>query len=216
MTAKEIFDKWLGIVAINTKESSLNTYGAIVYNHILPAIGDMPLYRVTSDILNELVKKKLQNGRIDGKGGLSAVTVKNIVCVVKTVFRYSEKIYGMRNPAEFVIVPKVAKKELEILSDEEMAKIKEYCAENPDYFSLVYDICLSTGIRIGELCALKCSDVDFEENILTVNKTVQRVKNTDSEAERKTKVVISSPKTNHSERKIPLAPKLIEKIKEYY
>ncbi|MBR1442451.1 MAG: site-specific integrase [Firmicutes bacterium] len=215
MTAKEIFYKWLGVISINTKESSFNTYSAVVNNHILPVIGDIPIYKVTADILNDLVRDKLRSGRLDGKGGLAAVTVKNIVCVIKTVFRYSERVYGMRNPAEFIAAPKVVKKELEVLSDDEMAKIREHCTQNPDYFSLIYDICLSTGIRIGEVCALKCSDIDFEENILTVNKTVQRVKNTDSAVGRKTKVVISSPKTNKSERKIPLSQKLIEKIKEF-
>ena len=76
-------------------------------------------------------------------------------------------------------------------------------------------ICLNTGLRIGELCALQVSDIDFENGILTVQKTVQRVKNNDISVSGNTKVIITSPKTKSSIRKIPLPTKLLESIKAY-
>ena len=112
-------------------------------------------------------------------------------------------------------MPKTQKKEIEVLSDLEVMKIKEYCNKNPDYFTVIYDLCLSTGIRIGELCALQCEDIDFENGILTIRKTIQRVKNNDNSSDCKTKIIISSPKTKNSLRKIPLPEGLIKKLQEF-
>lgn len=65
-------------------------------------------------------------------------------------------------------------------------------------------ICLYTGLRIGELCALKWSDINFELSILTVNGTQVRTKNG---------IEIISPKSKSSKREIPIPNFLIDKIK---
>ncbi|MBR1444795.1 MAG: site-specific integrase [Firmicutes bacterium] len=215
LTVKELFDKWLKNIAVTAKKSTMRTYEAVIKNHIIRTMGDIPVYKVTLEQLNVLVEEKMKSGRLDNKGGLSAKSVKNIVTVIKTVFRYAEKLYGMKNPAEFMIIPKTDKKEIEVLTENENETIKKYCSENNDYFSLVYELCISTGIRLGELCALQCSDIDFENEILTVRKTVQRVKNVDSDSKSKTKVIIDTPKSKSSLRKIPLPKKLLDNLKRF-
>ena len=67
-----------------------------------------------------------------------------------------------------------------------------------------------TGLRIGEICALKWSDIDLNETILHVNKTVQRI--TSSNGSKKTKVIITSPKSESSVRDIPLPPRIIDML----
>ncbi|MBR1443328.1 MAG: site-specific integrase, partial [Firmicutes bacterium] len=104
---------------------------------------------------------------------------------------------------------------IDILSNTEISKIKEYCSQNDGYISFAVELCLSLGIRIGELCALQVSDFNFEKGFLTINKSVQRVKNISVNSS-KTKVIISSPKTNFSERQIPLPKDLTNKILMYF
>ena len=215
LTVKNLFDEWLEHIAITAKRSTVNTYRIIAENHILPLMSDMPLYKVSSSFLSDIVKNKLNNGRLDGKGGLSAKTVQNIVCVLKAVFSFAEKVHNMRSPADVVPFPKCERKDIEVLTDEEVSTIREYCESKEDYFSVMYELCLATGIRIGELCALQVSDIDFENSILTVQKTVQRVKNNDISVSGNTKVIVTSPKTKSSIRKIPLPTKLLESIKAY-
>ena len=213
LTVNELFDDWLKNIVVKVKQSTANTYKLIIDNHLVPVIGCMPVYEVTASFLNQLISDKLNSGRIDGKGPLSAKTVQNIIGVLKSVFKYAEKIYGIKNPTSFITIPKVEHKEIEVLTEQEIKSIAKYCKNNPDYFSVAYDLCLSTGIRIGELCALQCEDIDFENGILIIRKTIQRIKNDNLSESGKTKVIIDSPKTTNSTRKIPLPDELLTKLK---
>lgn len=77
-------------------------------------------------------------------------------------------------------------------------------------------ICLNSGLRIGELCALKWKDVDLERKIIYITKTLQRIYVSD--VQRKTDIIIASPKTSASIREIPVGEKILSLIKElpYY
>ncbi len=215
MTVKELLFLWFNSIFINIKKSTADTYLAIINNHVLPIMGGMSVNIVTTDFLNKFVTEKITDGRLNKTGGLSAKTVQNIVGVLKSAFKYAEKVYGIKNPAAFVTMPKAEKKETEVLTGEEMAAIRKYCAEHPDYFEAVYELCISTGIRIGELCALQFEDIDFEEGTLTIRKTVQRIKKDNVSPENKTEVIITPPKTKNSTRKIPLPDMLLEKLRKF-
>ncbi len=215
LTVKELLLLWLNSILINIKKSTADTYLAIINNHILPVMGGMSVNMIATEFLNKFVTEKITDGRLDNTGGLSAKTVQNIVGVLKSAFKYAEKVYGIKNPAAFVTMPKAEKKETEVLTDEEMAAIRKYCAEHPDYFEAVYELCISTGIRIGELCALQFEDIDFAEGTLTIRKTVQRIKKDDISQENKTEVIITPPKTKNSTRKIPLPDMLLERLRKF-
>jgi len=215
LTVKELLLLWLNSILINIKKSTADTYLAIINNHILPVMGGMSVNMIATEFLNKFVTEKITGGRLDNTGGLSPKTVQNIVGVLKSAFKYAEKVYGIKNPAAFVTMPKAEKKETEVLTDKEMAAIRKYCAEHSDYFEVVYELCISTGIRIGELCALQFEDIDFEEGSLTIRKTVQRIKKDDISQENKTEVIITSPKTKNSTRKIPLPDMLLEKLRKF-
>ena len=213
ITIKEIISVWIKGVCINVKQSTLNTYINIIDNHILPIMAQMPIYSITTEFLNQYVIEKIKNGRVDGKGGLSTKTVQNIVSILKSAFKYAEKIYGIYNPAALLVLPKINKKEIEILTDKEIKMIQNDCSSKNDYFSILFDLYLFTGIRIGEVCALQCSDIDFDNAILKIQKTVQRIKN--EHGQQKTKVIIDIPKTQNSVRKIPLPSILLSKLQKF-
>lgn len=82
-----------------------------------------------------------------------------------------------------------------------------------DKYKLGIIICLSTGLRLGEICALKWEDIDFESKSLHVNRTVQRVRITTGN--KKTKLVESTPKTACSKREIPLPNSLLSIMSQF-
>ena len=213
LTVKEMISLWMENIYIRVKQSTMNTYTNMINNHILPIMAQMPIHMITTEFLNQYVIEKIKNGRVDGKGGLSTKTVQNIVSILKSAFKYAEKIYGIDNPATLLALPKINKKEIEILTNKEIKMIQNDCNSENDYFSLLFDLCLFTGIRIGEVCALQCSDIDFDTGILKIQKTVQRIKN--ETGQQKTKVIIDIPKTQSSVRKIPLPSTILSKLQKF-
>ncbi|MBR1444797.1 MAG: site-specific integrase [Firmicutes bacterium] len=214
MTVNELFGMWFDTVSLTVKVSTLARYREIFKNHIEKALGNMPIQSITTQYLNDFVKKKLKSGRIDGKGGLSSKTVVNIICVIKAAFRYGERTHNIFNPTSAIISPRNEKKEIEVLTDKEIKKLKKYFETKKDYFGIAFELCISTGIRIGELCALTCGDIDVQKGILKICKNTQRIKKEIPESS-KTKVIISTPKTQNSIREIPLPPNLLKILKEY-
>jgi len=98
---------------------------------------------------------------------------------------------------------------------QEQNDLLNYAKENLDHKKLGIIIALYTGIRLGELCALQWQDIDFKEGILSITKTLQRIKDTDSSANSKTKMVIDKPKSQKSVREIPLPTSLVCLLKKH-
>lgn len=110
-------------------------------------------------------------------------------------------------------IPKQAKNPIQIFNAPQQAKLEGYVCSVDDSYKFGVYLCLYTGLRLGELCALRWSDVDCENSTLSVNRTVLRVKNTIPNADKKTRLLINSPKTPSSERVIPLASQLNSYLK---
>ncbi|MBR1443923.1 MAG: tyrosine-type recombinase/integrase family protein [Firmicutes bacterium] len=174
MTVKELCSIWLSDISIKVKVSTLNTYERIADKHILNKIGSKRICDVTLEMLNNIIKEKLIVK--NAKGNLSPRTVVNIIYVMKAIFKYAERIYGTNNPAAFVTIPKVNKSEIDVLNKDEIQKLVDYCVNHKTKYTFAVRLCLMTGLRIGELCAIRYSDIDLNAEILRVNKTVQRVK----------------------------------------
>ncbi len=105
------------------------------------------------------------------------------------------------------------KKDIEIFSKEEQIKMIRYFYQNMDINKFGFMLCLSTGIRLGELCALKWSDFDLEQGLLVIERTVQRIAVENKGP--KTALVISKPKSIHSERRIPLSDNILKLVKSF-
>lgn len=108
-------------------------------------------------------------------------------------------------------LPKLVKRKIQILSKKEKDKLEKYCLEENNLKTLGILICLNTGIRIGELCALKWENINLEERKIYIKKTIERVY---IKKEKKTKIIIDTPKSNSSIREIPINNKLYEILKK--
>lgn len=210
---RDLATEWLNYKKDYIKESTHANYTTIMYNHLIPDIGDVYLSDINHNFLQQYILDKLKTGRVKSNSPLSEKMVKDIMMILKSSLRYAMNEDMMNQINLSFIYPKSQhKQKLYILSRREQRKITEYVLENPNPRNIGILISLYAGIRIGELCALKWSDLDFKNNIIHINKTLQRiyVKEGDNTT---SKIVISPPKTVHSNREIPMNKDFADIIK---
>lgn len=207
-TVKTALENWLYKAKIKTKQSTYSRYHDIVYKHIVPILGDIKISHLTNDTLNRFVLQKVENGRLDGKGGLSPKTISDITLVLKQALN-SHCAFRID-----ITKPTSYKKEIRVLTEQEQIMLEQFLLQDIDSPKLGIFLALYTGLRLGELCSLKWENIDFDNKILTVNKTMQRIKDITPGATHKTKIIIDSPKSNNSNRTIPIPVFLIKLLKQ--
>lgn len=204
---------WLNEYAINSvKHSTRVSYEMYITKHINPFIGKVKLVDLKTDIIQKFYNEKLENGRIDGYGGLSPKTIKNIHNLLhKALDQGLENGLINKNPTEFVQLPKITKTKMRVLYPKEHKKIIE--ASYTEKYGFIVRLALETGMRLGELTALQWRDINLSDKSLIVSRTLNRLKNYDKSINSKTVLVEGEPKTKNSMRSIPLSTKVIEELK---
>ena len=211
---KDWMEQWLHNYALITvRESTYISYEGYVYNHINPMIGDIPLQKLTPPIVQNFYNDRILKGRKDGKGGLSSKTMHNMHNMFHQAMEQA-KINGliMQNPTENALIPRQPKKEMRVLSVQEQMKLLSVVHMHRLGFAIRFD--LATGLRIGELCALKWTDFDFYNKTVKVSRTLQRIKHNQLDreeldgSENMTLVVEGPVKTNSGFREIPIPDKI--------
>lgn len=203
-TIREIAEAWKEYKRPYVKQSTMAAYVLILENHVLPEFGD-------NDSLHEhdvqaFVLKKIEHG-------LSAKSVKDILIVLKMVMKFGVKNEWMNHYEWDIKFPvNNQPKELEVLSVANHKKILDYVQHNFTFMSLGIYISLSTGLRIGEICALKWSDINVADGKITVQRTIERIYMVEGE-KKHTQLVINTPKTVNSCREIPISKELLAMVK---
>jgi len=196
VTFGEITALWLKNIQLSVKESTYANYMLKVEKHIMPTLKHISYDKLTADILNSFVNEKIS-------GGLSSKYVSDISAVIRSICKFAHKQYNYSDKSELIIMPKKQQsKEKKLLNADEQNRLNSYLMNNPSNSNVGILLSAATGIRIGELCALRWSDIDFEKRIITINATVQRIKN--FEGNTATKVIITLPKSQTSAREIPI------------
>ena len=207
-----VLDSWLNHKKVRLKESSYVKYFNLINNHIKPSLEKHTLTGITSAVLNSFIAEKHKTGNRKAAGGLSEKTIKDIITLIKSVLRYAKE-EGLMSDVNFNLVfPRDKLKEMRVLTKDEQAALEKHLCSDMDASKLGVLICLYTGLRIGEVCALKWSDIALDEHTLTVRRTMQRVQTIDDSCDSKTKVLVTEPKSDCSVRVIPLPDCLIEKL----
>lgn len=195
MAVKELCAEWLSVSSHRVKLSTLANYRMKIEKHIIPQFGEMMCYEVTSKMAYRFMQNKLDEE-------LSPRYVADIMVLLKTVFKYAQREYNIANPFYNIVMPKCSKSEVRLLTDNEQKELRGYLNEHNNSITLGITLALAMGLRVGEVCGLMWSDIDFKKRILTVNRTVQRVSIHDGYC--KTKVIVSPPKSQTSAREIPI------------
>ena len=176
----------------------------ILENHILPTFGEdnsLPEQSVQAFVLHKI------------ESGLSTKSVKDILIVLKMVMKFGVKKEWMTYYEwDIKYPPSSENKVLDVLSVTNHRKILNHIQSHFTFMGLGIYISLSTGLRIGEICALKWSDINVTDGILTVNRTIERIYIIEGE-KKHTELVINTPKTKNSCREIPMNKELLGMLK---
>lgn len=203
-TIKEIADIWKEDKRQYVKQSTMAVYLLSLENHLLPIFGGK--MEVTEEEVQAFALDKLNHG-------LSQKSIKDMLIVLKMVVRFGEK-QGWLNHVEWKVKfpANQPKATLPILTKVHQKKLMDYLKDNFTFPNLGILVCLSSGLRIGEVCALKWSDINMDTGLLHVNRTIERIYIVDSDKPH-TEIVINTPKTKNSLREIPLSKELVRIFK---
>ncbi|MCK8826354.1 site-specific integrase [Natroniella acetigena] len=205
LTLEEFLLQWLeDYCEHNLAPSTLETYEIIVKTHVIPILGSIKMANLKAMHIKRYLSHKLKDGRKDGKkGGLSKKTVKRHYTTLNTALNHAVKWEMLENnPADKISPPKGEKSEIEALTKKQLYKLLEV-AEGWIY-DFIY-IAAFTGMRRGELLALRWKDVDFENQKLQVKQSVTRPANKG--------LVFRKPKTDSSIRPIDVDEDVIKILK---
>ena len=196
------------------KESTYANYSNNIFNHIIPKLGNYYLNELNHKVIQDFLLELSKNGRKDNNGGLAEKTIKDITIIIKGSIKKGINEDKIKHIELTFNYPKDNKEnKLYVLTKREQNKITNYVLENINSRNIGLLISLYSGIRIGELCALKWEDVDFKKNCLTINKTIQRVYIKDKN-KNISKVIITTPKTKNANREIPINKEFLEILKK--
>lgn len=196
--------EWLAAVRLAQKPSTFEKYSFIYHSYLEKAFGGMMLLQVT---------EKAAGGSLASCGALSESLQKSIYGVLNGILRYAAGQYHVALPEIKKPSVKTCWKEAGTFTKSEQTKLLAVLCADMDRFRLGVLLCLFTGLRLGELCALKWSDIDLADKTLTVRRTVQRlyVEN----AATKTLLVETFPKSGNSKRRIPLQDAVITLLNDF-
>ena len=203
-TINQITEEWKEEKKKYVKKSTYAAYQLLIQNHIKPYFGD--LYEVNEEKVQQFVFDKLD-------AGLSEKTIRDIIIVLKMILKF-----GIKNGyLEYIQIDakfpsKQEKKDLDVLSKADQKKFMEHLRNNFTFKNLGIFICLSTGMRSGEICGLRWCDVDTVEGVIKVRHTLQRIYIIEGET-RHTELLLDTPKTANSVRDIPMSSELLKMLK---
>ena len=214
-TFREAACLWLKDSQLSLKGASVYRYENLLNTHILPAFGNQRIDQITGTDINAFLAAKLVSGRADGKGGLSPSYVRSIMLVVKSVLTYASENRMCIPLQSKISKPQAIAKELPVLTKNEQDFLVNMCLTQTDETKVCVLLSLYAGLRIGEVCALEWEDVDLENRLIHVRKTVSRISGSAENMTQST-LVITRPKTIASFRDIPICSWLVPVLKELH
>ncbi len=203
LTIEFLFNEWINVKKSCVKESTIANYIFKINKHLKPFFSGLKFSLLSPKIVYDFISKKKSEK-------LSAKYISDMIFILKSMAKYTAKTYHCANEIDDIEPPKSTKKELKLYSKDEQKILKSALLKEINFTKLGILLCLFSGIRIGELCALKWSDINLNNGLLHVTKTCQRIRCGNS-----TKIVITSPKSASSDRVIPLPEFLLNILREF-
>ena len=217
---KELFSalarEWFDKQSVLLKETSINKYRNILKLYLIPEFGEKYIPEITRDELSAYVLS-LRTDRRQGGKGLSPKYITDILTVFKGIIKFASEEKQIKTSSFRGIYVRKKRTPLRVLSIREQKVLEDYLMEQLVYGKNLSGagilLCLYSGIRLGELCALKWKDISFRDRTLHIHSTMTRVQFPTDE-KNKTKIICSLPKSDCSIREIPIPKKIFEMLAE--
>ncbi len=197
-------ERWLISRRDVVRESTYVKYHTILEKHIRPQLGSLIPQALDAQCIdvfrNQLLCEKC----------LSPKTVRDILIVLGAILKSAENQFPEIFPKVEIIYPREQKKEMRVLSLEEQSRFTAYLREDMDDCKFGVLLAVVTGLRIGELCALKWGNVNVQSRRILVDATMQRLADLSGGACAKSKIVIGPPKSEMSSRVIPMSDSIVD------
>ncbi len=210
MTIEEIYKSWIDVKKRQVKRSTLSAYQLIIVNILIPHYGNTNVSTIDKKEIVAFMYSLLDKGK-------SKKYCVDILIVLRMVLQYAsedldismhEFRFKMTWPSRNI----EETKKIECYTSDEFKKIVNYSLENPSPRHLGIMLAICTGMRIGELCALRWEDINIADRLIHVSRTIERIYDIETS---KTEVVISTPKTISSNRYIPILKDILPLIKKF-
>lgn len=201
-------DMWFRSAKGSLREATYVKYASILDKHIKPKLGGCYPLGISSGLIDRFRDDLLFVDELSPK------TVKDILVLLRSVLNYTAKQFPDAFPQIEITYPKETKKEMRVLSRDEQERLIQYLLEDMDECKFGVLLSLFTGIRIGELCALRWENISLKDNTIRITATMQRLQDPDGDA--KTKIFIGPPKSDTSQRTIPLTKQAVELCRRMY
>jgi len=210
------------IVKVRVKSSSYDEYGYRLRKYIRPFFRDKFIGDISQEEMQRFILT-LKNEKT--KKTLSAGTIHGIVSVISEFYDYCVmKKIVYTNPCSQIVLPKKRQKKVKVFSNRERRMILEQLQDETHSKSYLVIVALYTGMRLGELCSLKWECLDMENKVISIKTSKRRLKSDSFRVHqkeefmnfkgKKTKEVVTLPKTDDSEREIPITSYLFPIFKE--
>ncbi len=199
--------RWLLFKEKGLKASSVAKYRNLAAKHILPLIGDVRISSLQGETLTRFTRTVTEGGT-NRETPLSSKTVRDIFMVLRNAVRFAggsalpEMTGGTSARGE-------KRKKIRIFSASEQQNLEKTLLSEVDGKKAGLLLCLYTGLRIGEICALRWENINLHEKTLTVSSTLQRLQLSRPTDGKRTAVIVSAPKSAESNRIVPIADFLV-------
>lgn len=203
---KTTAEEWLEWKSLSVKASTYSGYSSIIKHHLIPEFGSTVIVDITpGDVQSFLTNRKI-TALSNNKGELlSSATLRSILTVLKSIMWYAKQQKSIPVCDLGGLTVRCIKKPACTLDHYKQATLTKYLLDNPTNVNVGIMICLYGGLRIGEICALKWSEVSSDCKCINICKTMQRIQIPNPESDgQKTKIIIEKPKSVYSIRIVPI------------
>lgn len=207
LTVNQLFELFLKRATV--KRSTYARYKTVIDLHILPRLGKRRVCTLTVKELSAYLWEKRRHGNLRTGGALSEKSVRDLAVLIKSALRFARRELHVYADALNMPLPPYKQKRVRTFSEPEVQRMEVEMQNTPDRKNLAIVLALCAGMRIGEICALRVSDIDFLASTIEIQQSAQRI-----QIGQKTKLLVQSPKSDASKRTIPLTAGLLRCLKD--
>lgn len=207
-----LFADWLRGRAGDLSPATYVKYEQLIRRHILPFFHELPsreFLKQDFSVIDRRIHHQLMTS------GLSADNQRTSIMIINHVLDYGYRRRIIAEPIHFSPHIRRKKNIVRIFSQEDLYRLEAYINQHPHPYTLAIFIALYSGVRIGELCAIRWRDIDFENATLLICRTVQRLKQSHASSAAKTELYVSPPKSSAGTRLIPLPSFVMEFLRSF-